>query len=243
MKQLLTFIIIGLLLTACSTGKNTQPDSPERYFQEGEEFMEKGLYNEALTSWEKVRDSFFSPELTMLAELKIAETYYQSERFSEAASAYNDFLQQYPGTEKSGSVLYWLGMSYYQQILDIDRDQTATKNALKVFRDLLRRHPDERDEAEISPMIKSCLDRLAAHEIYVGRFYLRSKSYPSAVKRLEAALQQFPDYAHRDEAYFYLLSAYLKLEKRTQAETIFNQLSNDYPSSEFISKAQKKLAK
>lgn len=243
MKKILTLLVAGLLLTACGAGQKAPTDSPEAHFQEGEALMEKGLYNEALKSWEKVRDSYFSPDLTMLAELKIAEAYYQSERYPEAANAYNDFLKQYPGTDKSGAAMYRLGMSYYQQILDVDRDQTATKNALSVFRDLLVKHPDEKDREEVQSMIRKCLDQLGAHEVYIGRFYLRSKSYPSAVKRLKDALEQYPDYPRHDETYFYLLSAYLKLEKRAEAEAIFDHLKSNFPSSPLIDKAQKKLEK
>lgn len=243
MKHLFLYFIAGVLLTACSAGQSAPPKTAEFYFQEGEAFLEKELYNEALTSWEKVRDSFYSPELTMLAELKTAETYYLAERYPEAASAYNDFLKQYPGDERKSSTTYWLGMSYYQQILSIDRDQTSTKNALTVFNDLLRLFPGESNETEVRSMIQRCRNQLAAHAIYVGRFYLRTKKYSSSIKRLEEALQQYPDSPQRDEAYFYLISAYLKQKNRSKAEEVFQQLSAAIPNSPYITKAQKKLEK
>lgn len=243
MKHLFFYFIAGLLLTGCGAGQGAAPGSPEFHFQEGEEYLEKGLYNDAIESWEKVRDSFYSPELTMLAELKIAETYYLDERYPEAASAYNDFLRQYPGDERRASVTYWLGMSYFKQMLSIDRDQTSTENALAAFNDLLRLYPEERDENEIRPMIQKCKNQLAAHEVYVGRFYLRTKFYQSTIKRLERAIREFPDYSHLDEAYFYLLSAYLEQEKRAEAEDLLQKLSESYPGSPYIEKARKKIEK
>ena len=243
MKQLCLFLLAGFLLSACSAGQPAPAKTAEDYFQEGEAFLAKGLYDEAISSWEKVRDSFYSPELTMLAELKMAETYYRAERYPEAAGAYNDFLRQYPGEEKRASATYWLGMSYYRQMLAIDRDQTSTRNALAAFNDLLASFPGAYDENEIRPLIQDCRNQLAAHEVYVGRFYLRSGHYPSSIKRLEAALQNYPDYPRRDEAFFHLLSAYLKLENREQAERIFRQLQATFPDSAYSAKAQKKLAK
>lgn len=243
MKHLFIFLLAGLLLTSCSAGKPAPPKDAEYYFQEGEAFLEKGLYDDAIGSWEKVRDSFYSPELTMLAELKMAETYYKAERYPEAASAYNDFTKQYPGDDRNASATYWLGMSYYNQILAIDRDQTNTVNALTVFNTLLKSYPGERDENEIRPLIQHCRDLLAAHEVYIGRFYLRTKNYQSAIKRLEEALQQYPDYSKLDETYFYLISAYLKLENREKAEANFKQLLAAFPNSSYIAKAMKKLDK
>jgi outer membrane protein assembly factor BamD len=243
MKRFFLYFVIGLLLAACSAGQPDPPKTAEFYFQEGESFLEKGLYNEAITSWEKVRDSFYSPELTMLAELKMAETYYLAERYAEAASAYNDFLKQYPGDERKSTTTYWLGMSYYKQKLAIDRDQTNTKNALTVFSDLLRLYPGERDETEIRSLIQQCKGQLAAHEIYVGRFYLKTKKYEASIKRLEEALRLYPSSPQIDEAYFYLLSAYLKLENRAKAEELLQQLSATMPNSPYVAKTEKKLKK
>ena len=242
MKYLTLFLLAGLL-TACSPTQDATPDSPEIYFQEAEAYQEKGLYNEAIESWEKVRDSFYSPELTMLAELKLAETYYLDERYPEAASAYRDFISQYPGDPRRASATYWLGMSYFQQMLSVDRDQTSTRNALSAFNELLRLYPGENDEQEIRSLIQQCQNRLAAHELYVGRFYLRSKQYPSAVKRLEDVLQQYPDYAHNDESYYNLVVAYLRMDDRSKAEAIFQDFSDAYPASPYLLKAQKKLEK
>jgi outer membrane protein assembly factor BamD len=239
----LSFLLLAGLLAACSPAHDATPDSPEIHFQEAEAYQEKGLYNEAIASWEKVRDSFYSPELTMLAEFKLAETYYLDERYPEAASAYRDFLNQYPGDQRRAAATYWLGMSYFQQMLSADRDQTSTRNALTAFNDLLRLYPGEKDEQEIRSLIEQCRNRMAAHEVYVGRFYLRSKQYPSAIKRLEDVLQQYPDYTHNDESYYYLVTAYLRIDDRSKAEAVFKDFADAYPDSPYLLKAQKKLVK
>jgi len=242
MKHLILCFIAGLLLTACAA-KDKPPKTAEFYFQQGEEYLEEGLYDNAIASWEKVRESYYSPELTMLAEMKIAETYYAAERYPEAASAYEDYIRQYPGDPRRASATYWLAMSYYHQILDYDRDQTNTKNALNAFNDLLRLYPDEKDESEIRPLIQRCKNQLAAHEVYVGRFYLRTKHYQSAINRLEEIPQQYPGYSHLDEVYFYLISAHVKLEDHQKAQGLFQRLQSTFPNSPFIEKAEKKLRK
>jgi outer membrane protein assembly factor BamD len=241
-KRLLPLLLL-LLLSACSSQKVVPKHSAEQFFQEGERFYESKLYNDAIASWEKVRDSYYSPELNMLAELKIAEAYYRSERYEEAATAYADFLRQHPNDDRSDIVLYRLGMSYFQQMLTADRDQTSTENALSTLQEFLKRYPENANSEEVGYLIQRCLNRLAEHEVYVGRFYLNTKNYQASITRLERGLAKYPNYYYRDEAYFYLGQAYLKNGDKERAKESFNQLFEQFPGSEYLIDAQKILAK
>ena len=241
-KRLLTILLL-LLLSACSSQKVVPKNSAEQYFQQGERFYESKLYNDAIASWEKVRVTYYSPELNMLAELKIAEAYYRAERYQEASTAYADFLRQHPNDERSSLVMYRLGLSYYQQMMSADRDPTNTENALATFQEFLKRYPEDPNAEEVGYLVQRCLNRLAEHEVYVGRFYLRTKRYPAAIKRLERGLEKYPNYYYRDEAYLYLGQAYLKIGEKERAKESFNKLFEQFPGSEYLIEAQKILAK
>lgn len=236
-------ILICLFLSACGGTKVKPQTSAEKYFREGEGYFESNLYDDAIASWEKVRDTFYSPELSMLAELKIAEAYYISKRYEEAAIAFQDFLKQHPNDSRAATILYRMGLSYYQQILSPDRDQTSTKNALHSFQELARRFPNDPQAQEAGYLAQRCRTRLAEHEVYVGKFYLKRKQYQPAIDRLEGILKTFPDYYYRDEAYFYLGSAYLKTNQQDKAKDIFNQLAEELPGSDYIEDVQELLEK
>jgi outer membrane protein assembly factor BamD len=240
--RFLPLVLLCLLLAACS-GKETVPrHSAEQYFQEGERYFEANLYEDAIASWEKVRDTYYSPELNMLAELKIAEAYFYAERYEEAALAYADFLKQHPNDERTPDIMYRLGTSHYRQILSADRDQTSTENANKVFEELIRRFPEDKNVEEVGYLIQRCRNRLAEHEVYVGRFYLRTDKYAAATKRLEKMLATYPNYYFRDEAYYYLGRAYLKTGEKEKTKAIFNKLFAEFPGSDYIIDAQEILA-
>lgn len=231
-----------LFLAACGSQKVVPRNSAEKYFQEGEKLYESNLFDEAIASWEKVRDSYYSPELNMLAELKIAEAYYRSESYQEAATAYTDFLNQHPNDSRIDDVLYRLGLSHYQQILSADRDQTSTRNALHFFEQLQRRYPEYPQTEEAGYLIQRCQNRLAEHEVYVGQYYLKKEQYTAAISRLESALENYPNYYYRDEAYYYLGQAYSQTEQTDKAKEIFNQLFEQFPASEYLEEAQKFIA-
>lgn len=232
-----------LILAACTSAIVPPPKSADYYFQEGERLFEKELYQEAITNWEKVRDSFYSPELTALAELKIAEAHFLAGHYLEAAAAYEDFLKQHPDHEQTPQILFQLGMSYFHQMLSPDRDQTATRAARATFENLLKRFPDFARAEEARGLVRQARDRLAAHEVYVGRFYLRTREYRAAVDRLEDAVRRFPEYRRRDELLYYLGLAHLRAGDRQATATAFNTLFQEFPDSKYVPEAQKALAK
>lgn len=235
-------LLLCLTLTACGGSKVKPENSAEKYFQEGEKYFESDLIDDAIASWEKVRDTFYSPELSMLAELKIAEAYYVSKRYEEAALAYQEFLKQHPNDFRAAHILYRMGLSYYQQILSPDRDQTSTENAMKSFQKLTTQFPNDPQAQEAGDLIQRCRTRLAEHEVYVGRFYLKRKQYQPAIRRLTAILESFPDYYYRDEAYFYLGKAYISTNQQDKAQAVYEKLFEEFPGSTFIEEAQELLA-
>ena len=243
MKILLSLACLLLFSVACSSTKEPSTPTAAYYLQEGEKLFEKGLYEEAITMWEKARDSYYSPELNTLAEMKIAEAHFMGKNYIEAAAAYEDFLKQHPDHERTPQILFRLGTSYYKQILSIDRDQTATRNALATFQNLLKRFPKAQDAEKAKTYIVRCTDRLAEHELYVGRFYLRAGHHEAAVKRLENVFVHYPDYDRRDTVFFYLGQAYLGADNHDEAMKAFNTLFEEFPHSEHAVKAQKLLEK
>jgi outer membrane protein assembly factor BamD len=242
MKLLLVAIAL-LSLNACSTGRVPPPKAANVYYQEGESFFERGRYEEAIASWEKVRDSYQSAELNTLAELKIAEAYFAGGQYEEAAVAYEEFLRQHPNHAQTATNLFNLGIAYQRQTLSPDRDQTVTRQALSTFERLLRQYPEDLRAAESREAMDQLRDLLAAHELYVGRFYVRTKKPQAAIGRLSRLLENYPEHSGRDESYFLLGQAYLLQGERELAADNFNALYAKYPDSRFVGKARKLLDK
>ncbi|EAT16106.1 outer membrane protein assembly factor BamD [Desulfuromonas acetoxidans] len=213
MQRTLILLLTLLALAACSSNKSaTQTASPAtseamRELQKGEIAMEKEHYLAAIEHWQKVRDSFTSPELTALAELKIGDAYYAQEDYISAVASYEDFLKKHPGHTQTASVMYRLGKSHFAQLLSADRDQTATRNALATFEQLLKNYPDSIDPQELNSYIEQCHNRLAANEAYIGRFYLKTKRYTAAISRLENITNTYPNYPNLTGVLFDLARA------------------------------------
>lgn len=243
MKPTLWLSLAFLLVTACAPTPPKEKTAAD-YFQEAEVLFESRRYPEAIESYEKVREIFYSPEMNMLAELKIAEAHFLSKQYLEAAVAYEEFLKQHPSYPQMDQVLYQLGMSYYKQKLSIDRDQTAARNALATFNTLLEAYPDFPEASDIKVLRLECLDDLVAHEIYVGEFYLKTDKYDAAIRRLQGVSELYPDhYYQRDRASFLLGKALLEADRIDEAREVWESLIRRFPQSSHAEKALKELKK
>ena len=233
------FVLALFLLSACSSKEVPVEKNAGFYFLEGEEFYEKGLYKDAITSWEKVRDSYYSPELNILAELKIADAHFYDEDYIEAAVAYEAFLQNHPDHPRVPDVLYQVGLAYTYQILAPDQDQTSTVYALNAFRTLKERFPEDRRIAEVQIYIDRCRNMLASRDLIVANYYLRTGYYTASINRIEGLLAEYPEYYESDKAYYMLGQAYSFIGDNEKSLTAFNTLFDEYTGSEYIPDARK----
>ncbi len=239
MLRFLLLILIALILSACGAGTVPAPRNASYYFEEGEKYFENNLYQDAIEAWEKVRESYYSPQLNTMAELKIAEAHFKSENFPEAAAAYGDFLREHPGHERTAFVLYSLGETWAAQLFSIDRDQTPTRSMIAAFERLIREFPKAPRVAEAKARIEEGRLLLAGHEAYIGHSYLVYGKYSAAANRLGPIPATYPEYPELDRVYFDLGSAHLKGGDKLKAIGAFNELIATYSSSKYIVKAQK----
>jgi outer membrane protein assembly factor BamD len=234
-------LLLIFLLSACaSVPIETKPAA---IYQEGEEFYGAKRYEDAITQYKKVRDAYASTELSSSAELRIADSYFESERFIEASSAYEEFRKLHPTHPKAPYALYRAGLSNYNQITGIDTDQTPQKNTVVYFEQFLKLYPNSEFAKDVTEKLEAVKLQQLEYELYVAEFYYRTEKYSAAIKRLEHALTAFPKSPLHDRTWYLIGAAYLKSGETDRAREAFNRLSKDFPDSKLILEASKLLEK
>ncbi len=66
----------------------------------------------------------------MRAILMTAFAHYQSNQYDEAVGDADRFISLYPGNASAAYAYYLKAVCYFEQIIDVGRDQAATENAL-----------------------------------------------------------------------------------------------------------------
>ena len=136
--------------------------------------MDQGDYEQSAKLFDEVERQHPYSVWARHAQLMSAFNYYLARKYTDAVSSAQRFVTIHPGNAEAPYAQYLIAMSYYQQIDDVNRDQTNTQQAQDAFNDLIRRYPDSRYAADARIKLDLIKDHLAGKEMEVGRFYQRS---------------------------------------------------------------------
>src|ERR1700675_4433610 len=108
------------------------PDTPaDKLYNEGLFLLNnKQDYKEAAKKFDAVdRENPYS-DWARKALLMSAYSYYQSEQYTECVNAAKRYVALHPGSPDAAYAQYLIGASYYDQILDVSRDQARATEAI-----------------------------------------------------------------------------------------------------------------
>lgn len=112
-----------------------------------------------------------------------------------------------------------------------ERDMSATRDSLRELQGFLQRFPDSQYTDEAEELVKNCLSRLARHEMYVARFYLRRDKNQAAINRTKVVEEQYAKSGLVPEAMFIRGETYMNMDELEQAQETFVALAKRYPNS------------
>ena len=232
------FILLFALFAGCA---KEPPFDPVEKFKEAEKEMQKLRFEEARKAYQEIQEK--APDRSYDADimLRIADTYYGEEKYSEAMVEYQAFINFHPVHRDASYAQYQIGMCSYQELTTIDRDPSVTRAALKEFQNLLVKYPGSPYEEEAKKYIAACKARLVEYELYVGRFYYKKGSYQAALGRLEKLLKDYPGSAAEPDALYYIGLSHQERGDRAKAITAFEALAAKYP--EWAKEANGQIAK
>jgi outer membrane protein assembly factor BamD len=227
-------IALSLLFGCGGKGKDVKKieGDPEILYKQGLARFNKRDYSEAMKRFEELKSSFpDSPPFTIWAELKVADCHFFKEEYVEAIAAYEEFKKIHPGHEEIPYVQYQIGMSYYNQMLAFDRDQTPAKKAISSFEYLIANYPPSLFTVKAKEKMGVCKKRMIDHEFYIGNFYYKKGRFDAAASRFEGLLEQFPKGPEEDKTLYFLGKSYLELDQWRKAEVAFMKIITEYPKS------------
>ena len=245
-KNLLILLLSIFLLFSCSK-KNSrsiiaEPTDEEKaisIYAEAVEALKKGDAFYAGKKFKEVEGLIPQGEWATKASLMASYSDYNRNAYSSAIFNLERHIKNYPADKNIPYAHYLIAMCYYEQILDEKKDLKPLLKSKKKFEFIIQTYPDTDYAIDGSYKIDLIVDQLAAKEMSIARFYMKTEKWIPALNRLKIVVDEYEETVFIEEALHRLVEIYYKLglvEESKQAAAI---LGYNYKSSEWYSRSYK----
>jgi outer membrane protein assembly factor BamD len=234
-------LLVVVLVGGCASSAPVRRSSDE-WYELGQRELTRRKYTKAEQAFSKFLEQYPQDRRRPEALMGLADALYGDKRYEEAKFQYRRFLELFPTSPEAPRAQFHSAMCSFQRVKTIDRDQTTTQEAAQEFQRLLQSYPNSPYAGEAREKLAASHERLAAYELYVGRFYYGQKAYPAAIGRFEGLLKAYPDVGFADEVLFLLGNAHVRSHNPQEATSAFDELVQRYPQSRYANQAKARLA-
>ncbi len=256
LSRLVAAIALTLPVAACVSLDSFDPTSwfaekyepkvvpdvpPARLYDEGLAGLQKHDYENASKKFSELEKQDPYSQWQRKALLMTAFSQFKEAKYNDAIGSAQRYITLFTKAPDLDYAYYIQGMSYYNQIPDITRDQGAADKAAQVFADLVQKFPKSEYAEDARYKLQVTRDQLAGREMMIGRFYLQHRDYAGAINRFRNVLAKYQTTRHAEEALMRLTEAYLALGIVNEAQTAAAVLGHNFPDSVWYKDAYARL--
>jgi outer membrane protein assembly factor BamD len=238
-------LVAALAVSGCSVFKKKAPtlayeERPvELLYSTGARDLDHHQWNDAVNYFREVERQHPYSEWARRSILMTAYAHYESNNYEEAISDANRFIILYPGNAMTPYAFYLKAVCYFEQIVDVGRDQAATEQARAALNDVMKRYPNTEYAVDSKLKFEMVDDQLAGKEMTIGRWYLRNGDAIAAIGRFRNVVQKYQTTTHTPEALYRLVEAYLTVGLVQEAKENAAVLGYNYPGDPWYREAYK----
>jgi outer membrane protein assembly factor BamD len=214
-------------------------DEPaDKIYNEGLYLLNKKRdYRDAAKKFEEVDRQHPYSEWARKALIMSAYAFYEAQEYDDAANAAKRYVTLHPGSPDAAYAQYLIGVSYYDQIPDVTRDQGRTEKAVAALDEVVRKYPNTEYAVSAKKRIDVARDQLAGKEMQIGRYYMERHNFTGAINRFKVVVTQYQTTRHVEEALMRLTEAYMALGIVPEAQTAAAVLGHNFPDSRWYKDA------
>ncbi len=210
-------------------------------YQQGVAHIQKEQYAPAVTSFNQVEENYPYSVWATHAQLLAGYAQYKQQDYDDALSSLNRFIALHPENEDAAYAYYLKALCYYEQIDDVQRDQTATYEAIQALTDVVTRFPASAYARDARIKLRLADNRLAGHDMAIGRFYEQQHLYSGAIGSYEDVITNYQTTTYVPEALERLVECDLDLGLTEAAQRTASVLGYNFPGSSWYQAAYAKL--
>ena len=245
MNHKLTILFVILTFVFSCSKKEVEiskPANKEKAFeiyQVAVEAMDNGEYFFAAGKFKDAEE--IMPKIELAAKSSIMASYclYLINFYDEADLYLKRFIKRYPVDKNIPYVHYLIAINSYEQILDEKKDISPLLETKKKMNFYLKEFPDTEYALDLKFKLDLINNQLAAKEIYVAKYYIKSQKWIPAINRLKLIVDDYSETIFIEEALHRLVEVYYKIGLEEEAKIAAALLGYNYNSSKWYEQSYK----
>ena len=173
------------------------------------------------------------------ASLMASYAEYSRNAYSNAVFSLERHMKYYPADKNIPYAHYLMAMCYYEQILDEKKDLKPLLQAKEKFEFVMQMYPNTDYATDARFKLDLIIDQLAAKEMSIARYYMKTKKWIPALNRLKIVVNQYDKTIFVEEALHRLVEVYYRLGLLEEAKQAAAILGYNYQSGEWYKKSYK----
>ena len=246
-KFFLILLLSSFLLFSCSKKDNKQvlssePTEEEKIisiYDEAVEALNKGEAYYAGNKFREVESLVPQSKWAEKASLMASYSEYSRNAYANAIFGLERHIKNYPADKNIPYAHYLMAICYYEQILDEKKDLQPLLKAKIKFEFIMQTYPETDYATDARYKIDLIIDQLAAKEMSIARFYMKTEKWIPALNRLKVVVDQYDKTIFIEEALHRLVEVYYRLGLLEEAKQAASILGYNYQSGEWYKRSYK----
>ena len=226
---------------ALSTPSNQ--DEAIKIYREGLKDLEDGQFFLARKKFDQSESLLPQTQWAAKSALMSSFCLYSMNFYDDAILNLKRFTKTYPADANIDYANYLIAISYYEQILDEDKDiepLILSKNEIEKFID---KYPNTDYALDLKFKLDLIINQMAAKELSIARYYIKNEKWIPAINRLKVIVEKYDKTIFIEEALFRLVEIYYRIGLVDEAKAAASMLGYNYNSSEWYERSYKILNK
>ena len=250
MRKILVSLTLALFLISCGGKKEEQAIKPPttneeaiQTYQEALAGLRRGDYLFASRKFSEAEGML--PQIDWASKSALMSSYclYNINLYDEAVLNLERFVKIYPASPYVSYAYYLIAISYYEQILDEEKDVQPLLVSKRKMESYIKRFPDTDYAIDLKFKLDLVINQLAAKELSIARYYIKNEKWIPAINRLKIIVEKYDKTIFVEEALHRLVEIYYKIGLEEEAKVAAALLGYNYNSSEWYKKSYKILNK
>jgi len=247
MLKYFLILLLSFFLLSCGIGKNRElaeikiSDEEKAYniYQEAIESLDSGDAYYAGQKFKEVENLLPQSKWAAKASLMSAYTNYTRNSYESAVFDLERHIKNYPADKNIPYAHYLIAICYYEQILDEKKDLKPLLKAKSKFEFIIQNYPNTDYSQDSTFKIYLIIDQLAAKEMSIARFYMKTQKWIPALNRLKLIVEKYDKTVFIEEALHRLVEVYYKLGLEEEAKEAAVILGYNYQSGQWYERSYK----